>query len=98
MSTRTMKRAGGASTKKKATPKFLLVKDGGDEDGAAEPDAAASGAGTPVEAEGPADQAADDDWPEREDIRNGLVDQVSSRFGISQDAAIRAVDDMLRLS
>ena len=96
MSTRTMKRAGGASTKKKATPKFLLVKDGGDEDGAAEPGTADDVA--PVEAEGPAGQAADDDWPEREDIRNGLVDQVSSRFGISQDAAIRAVDDMLRLS
>lgn len=69
---------------KKKTPNFLLADDTDIE----EPEAP-----QPIGTEAP-----DDDWPEREDIRNGLVHQVSSRFGISQDVAIRAVNDMLRLS
>jgi hypothetical protein len=89
----TVKRAG--TKKSKTTPKFLLIKDADEE---VEADAEASPVEAPVEAELPADEALDEDWPEREDIRNGLVDQVSSRFGISQDVAIRAVNDMLRLS
>jgi hypothetical protein len=86
MGTRTVKRPGsGASAKKKkATPKFLLIKDADSADSEERPS--------------DAQLVADEDWPEREDIRNSLVDQVSTRFGISQDVAIRAVNDMLRLS
>jgi hypothetical protein len=73
-----------AGGSKKKTPQFLLA----DNTNIEEPDAP-----EPIGAE-----AADEDWPEREDIRNGLVHQVSSRFGISQDVAIRAINDMLRLN
>jgi len=87
MGTTTVKRpGGGASTKKKkaTTPKFLLIEDADSADGGERPS--------------DAQIVADEDWPEREDIRNSLVDQVSTRFGISQDVAIRAVNDILRLS
>lgn len=97
MGTKTVKRADGAAAgdKNKATPKFLLVKDAGDDGdaGAVVQTAAPATEADPIDVE-----VADEDWPEREDIRNGLVDQVSTRFGISQDVAIRAVNDMLRLS
>lgn len=86
MGTKTVKRpGGGASTKKKkATPKFLLIEDADNADSEERPS--------------DAQVIADEDWPEREVIRNSLVSQVSTRFGISQDVAIRAVNDMLRLS
>jgi hypothetical protein len=86
MGTRTVKRpGGGASTKKKkSTPKFLLIKDA---------DGADSG-----ERPSDAQLVADEDWPEREVIRNSLANQVSTRFGISHDVAVRAVSDMLRLN
>ena len=87
MGTKTVKRpGGGASTKKKkaTTPKFLLIEDADNADSEERP--------SDVQV------ITDEDWPEREVIRNSLVNQVSTRFGISQDVAIRAVNDMLRLS
>jgi hypothetical protein len=86
MGTKTVKRpgGGGSTRKNKATPKFLLITDADSADSEERPS--------------DAQLVADEDWPEREVIRKSLVDQVSTRFGISQDVAIRAVNDMLRLT
>lgn len=110
MGTKTGNRASGsagAKKKKSKTPKFLLVKDADREEAEAALLAEAAGAeaeSTAVEDREPPEDpeiSEDDDfeaWPGREGIRDGLVDQVSARFGIPQDVAIRAVNDMLRLS
>jgi hypothetical protein len=104
MVTKTEKRtsgSAGAKRKSKKTPKFLLVKDADKEETEAAPPAKAEdGAEDAKSAEilHHADEDGAEAWPEREGIRDGLVDQVSARFGIPQDVAIRAVNDMLRLS
>ena len=38
------------------------------------------------------------DWPEREDIRDGLIGHVRKRFGIDPDVAERAINDILRIA
>lgn len=38
------------------------------------------------------------DWPERDDIRDGLIGHVRKRFGIDRDVAERAIDDILRIA
>lgn len=38
------------------------------------------------------------DWPERDNIRDGLIGHVRKRFGIDRDVAERAIDDILRIA
>ena len=44
------------------------------------------------------EEADDVDWPERDDIRDGLIGHVRKRFGIDPDVAERAINDILRIA
>ncbi len=44
------------------------------------------------------EDADDGDWPERDDIRDGLIGHVRKRFGIDPDVAERAINDILRIA
>ena len=48
------------------------------------------------------DEAADgeekENWRDRDDIRDGLMDHVRERFGIDKDVAEKAINDILRIA
>ena len=49
-------------------------------------------------ADGDADGDEKENWRDRDDIRDGLMDHVQERFGIDKDVAEKAINDILRIA
>lgn len=108
MATKKPRRKSVKAAKTEESPKFLLEEENGgtatnvmtlaqDESSTGDSDASEPPSSDDVN-DIDFDDTDEADWPERDDIRDGLIGHVRKRFGIDPDVAERAINDILRIA